>query len=403
MDHTIFYSWQSDLENNLNRSFILDVLQKAVKALTKDNNFSLNTVIDRDTYRMEGSPSIVESITGKIALADVFVCDVSIINSKQHNRPTPNPNVLYELGFASALLGWERIIMIQNTAFGDIDQLPFDLRGRRVLQYHLGQESENEEKKENKHALKKELINIFHKALEHYSRDYKTKEKNIWWGKWNIDPKYKMRKGELRISRVSSDAFFYNIEIFDGARTGEIRGKAKILTPNSAYSRIGRQENTEYCELFFKRRLENGDWLIEIEESLNCNLHHGIGTTISGHYRHSFERIVNYGYLDEIDMIEIERITGQYLPTFLENFQQLNLYKDEENDEITVISAGVKGLYTLMESIIAYNNNGDIWLAFIDPEKDLVRYFSNKPNNDHLKPKSIKNWLDKFDDKIIIY
>lgn len=137
MNYTVFYSWQSDLENRYNRSFIQDVLDKATKAFSKDENFSLDAVVDRDTFGMPGSPSIVESITGKIAKSDIFVCDISIINLSSTGRPTPNPNVLYELGFASALLGWERIIMIQNTAFGNIEKLPFDLRGRRILQYHL--------------------------------------------------------------------------------------------------------------------------------------------------------------------------------------------------------------------------------------------------------------------------
>ena len=67
MNHTVFYSWQSDLENRFNRSFIQDALDKAVKILTKDENFSLDAVVDRDTFGLPGSPSIVESITAKIA------------------------------------------------------------------------------------------------------------------------------------------------------------------------------------------------------------------------------------------------------------------------------------------------------------------------------------------------
>jgi hypothetical protein len=129
MKYTIFYSWQSDLKNKLNRSFIQDALEKAASSISKSGNFSLHAVVDRDTYGIPGSPSIVESITGKIARSDVFVCDVSIINVASKGRSTPNPNVLYELGFASAILGWERIIMLQNTAFGGSDKLPFDLRG----------------------------------------------------------------------------------------------------------------------------------------------------------------------------------------------------------------------------------------------------------------------------------
>jgi predicted nucleotide-binding protein len=113
---TIFYSWQSDLDAKYNRNFILDALEKAVKALGRDSSVTLDAVIDRDTMGLPGSPSIVESITAKIAKSDLFIADISIIGPKRKYRPTPNPNVLFELGYASAILGWERIILIQNTS-----------------------------------------------------------------------------------------------------------------------------------------------------------------------------------------------------------------------------------------------------------------------------------------------
>lgn len=397
MNYTVFYSWQSDLEQKHNRSFIQDVLKKATKALSNDENFSLDAVVDRDTFGMAGSPSIVESITGKIAKSDVFVCDISIINSHSAGRPTPNPNVLYELGFASAILGWERIIMIQNTAYGSIEQLPFDLRGRRILQYHLDDTIEG--KAEEKSKLKKQLSDVFQEALKHYNKDYVSKEKIVWWGNWSIESKIKIRGGDLHISRVSSDAFLFHIVIYDGARSGQISGKAQILTPHSAYTKIKTFDNQD-CEIIFRRRLENGEWFIEVEEGESCSIFHGHNATFSGHYKHSPEMVINYGFLDEIDLNEIERMTGKYLSVFLNNFQQFSFDKDEDDDELIVITAGVKGLYTFMESIVVLNKFGNIWCAFIDPEIDEIRYFSNLNSTD--KPSSIKNWLSRFPEKKII-
>ena len=40
-------------------------------------------------------------------------------------RPAPNPNVLLELGYAAASIGSNRVILVQNTAFGDISTLSF--------------------------------------------------------------------------------------------------------------------------------------------------------------------------------------------------------------------------------------------------------------------------------------
>lgn len=395
MNHTIFYSWQSDLDGRCNRSFILNALEKAAKDISKDENYNVDAVVDRDTFGISGSPSIVESITGKIAKSDIFVCDISIININQKGRMTPNPNVLYELGFASAILGWERIIMIQNTAFGNIEDLPFDLRGRRILQYQLEPFTEN--KKEEREKLKNDLSNILKGALKYFSEDYIVKERNIWWGNWENESKIKVRGGTLKISRVSSDSFFFNISIYDGARTGEISGKSNIITPNSAYAKIKTDDNKN-CEIIFRRRLENGVWIIEIEEGENCKFYHGLSATFSGNYKHKTELIIDHGFLDEIDMNEISRLTGKYIHIFLENFQQFGEAENLDGDNYKVVSSGVKGLYTIMESIIVTDQVGNLWCAFIDPEEDIIRYFSNSK----FRSKSVENWLLRLNDKVVI-
>lgn len=392
MNHTIFYSWQSDLENSINRSFILNALEKATKDISKDENYNIDAVVDRDTFGISGSPSIVESITGKIAKSDVFICDISIININSEGRKTPNPNVLYELGFASAILGWDRIIMIQNTAFGSIEDLPFDLKGRRILQYHLDQPSKD--RKEERVKLKNDLSNILKSALKHFGNETITKEKNIWWGNWQTESKVKTKGGNLVISRVSSDSFFFNISIYDGARTGGIHGKAHILTPNSAFAKILSFDEKD-CYIIFRRSLENDTWLIEIEEGENCNSFHGHNSTFSGIYRHKTELVIDYGFLDEIDLNEITRLTGKHVNTFLENFQQFGEAENLDGDEYIVISSGVKGLYTIMESIVVKDQIGNIWCAFIDPHFDIIRYYSNN----ELRSKSLDKWLKRLDEK----
>lgn len=138
----IFYSWQSDLPNNTNRSLILQALENVAKQLRVDTSIELEPVIDRDTLNVPGSPNIATTILNKISEAHIFVCDVSIINSTTP-KPCPNPNVLFELGYAIAKLGSERIITVLNKAFGGPEQLPFDLRMHRVLTYNLSSEDSN--------------------------------------------------------------------------------------------------------------------------------------------------------------------------------------------------------------------------------------------------------------------
>lgn len=82
-----------------------------------------------------GAPDIAKTIIEKISKSDVFICDVSIINKNSKFRKTPNPNVLFELGFAANQLGWQKIICVFNTESGKTEQLPFDINHNRLLCY----------------------------------------------------------------------------------------------------------------------------------------------------------------------------------------------------------------------------------------------------------------------------
>lgn len=137
MKNTIFYSWQSDLPNNTNRGFIESCLEKVLKNIKSISPFSLELSIDRDTKQETGTPDILDSIYTKIQKTKIFVADISIINPDYPKRKCPNPNVLLELGYASRILGWDKIFCIYNLDFGTIDDLPFDIRQRRPILYSL--------------------------------------------------------------------------------------------------------------------------------------------------------------------------------------------------------------------------------------------------------------------------
>lgn len=144
----VFYSWQSDLPNATNRTFIQQALENAAKTLRKDGSLKVEPVIDRDTIGIPGSPNISETIFRKIDQASVFVGDVSIINQSVRGyipdtRLTPNPNVLLELGYALKRLGDKQIILVLNDVYGGPELLPFDLRMRRVARYHMPEDVQN--------------------------------------------------------------------------------------------------------------------------------------------------------------------------------------------------------------------------------------------------------------------
>lgn len=166
MNKNIFYSWQSDLPSNTNRGFIEDALEKAIKALKKDE-IHLEVAIDRDIMNSTGSPDIVNTLFEKIKRCHVFVADISFINTE--GKLTPNPNVLLELGYAARCVGWENIICVFNKAYGKPEQLPFDLRFRSPLQYAV---TKDDPKAEERNTLASSLQNALKAILDkQHSRD----------------------------------------------------------------------------------------------------------------------------------------------------------------------------------------------------------------------------------------
>lgn len=161
----IFYSWQSDLPNATNRGFIQRALENAAKVIRDDNSIQVEPVVDRDTAGVPGAPDIAETIFAKIERSQVFVCDVSIVNSGS-KRPSPNPNVLIELGFARKALGSDRIVMIMNTSFGGPEILPFDLRQRRVVTYSMAEADSRAPERKKLETILEEALRTVIATLE---------------------------------------------------------------------------------------------------------------------------------------------------------------------------------------------------------------------------------------------
>lgn len=131
VDLTLFYAWQSDTEQNSNRYLIREAAKAALKKLSKDSELEESPRLDYDTKDEPGTPEIRASIFAKIDAAGLFLADVSLTGKSVQNERIPNPNVVLETGYAAAQLGWKRIILVMNKAYGDSEQLPFDLKNRR--------------------------------------------------------------------------------------------------------------------------------------------------------------------------------------------------------------------------------------------------------------------------------
>lgn len=132
-DPTIFYSWQSD--HPATRSFVRAALGLAADRASARVEDSIR--VDSGTQGIAGTAAIADTIFKKIDDAAVFVADVTFIGTSEKKsdhgdlKRLPSPNVLVELGYAIARLGWDRIILVMNIEFGPAERLPFDLRSRR--------------------------------------------------------------------------------------------------------------------------------------------------------------------------------------------------------------------------------------------------------------------------------
>jgi hypothetical protein len=199
---TIFYSWQSDLPKATNQNGIRKSLRSAINHV-EDKLIDSKIDIDEATRNTTGSPNIPQTIFTKITNSDIFICDLTTINNESEKfRKVSNPNVLIELGYAIATLGWERIIMLFNTNFGSFpDDLPFDIDRHRASSFSIKDNSD----KEGKSKLT-QLLNI---AIFPILKECPLKPAEL----KSLSPKERQR--ELDIKNLEWLMSSINIQIFD--------------------------------------------------------------------------------------------------------------------------------------------------------------------------------------------
>jgi hypothetical protein len=83
----------------------------------------------------------------------MVLADVTLMNPESSDfRKTPNPNVMYELGYAAHSKGHEAIVLLANTGSNSSTDWPFDIRNRRMIMHSFNQS--------NKAGLIRDLTSI---------------------------------------------------------------------------------------------------------------------------------------------------------------------------------------------------------------------------------------------------
>jgi CAP12/Pycsar effector protein, TIR domain len=163
MAHKLFYAWQSERPNPVCRSFIKDVLE-SISAALNQAGIDERVEIDSDTQGVPGTPEILSTILKKIEEDDVFIADLTMCRESDQDgktRRSPNPNVMFEYGYALKAKTRDRIICVMNTFYGGSDptELPFDLRHSRApFRYSLSPQCSPEDKKKVFGQLHRDLL-----------------------------------------------------------------------------------------------------------------------------------------------------------------------------------------------------------------------------------------------------
>lgn len=156
----LFYAWQSDLASTANRNGIRNALRDVTKSILP----RVALTIDEATRDTPGSPNIPAKIMEKIRACDLFVADVTTVVGKAgESRPCANPNVVFELGYAVAHVGWDRVILVINGKISPVSDLPFDFDRHRAMVYA----HDEEPTKEQKEALVRDLKGAIELVAEH--------------------------------------------------------------------------------------------------------------------------------------------------------------------------------------------------------------------------------------------
>lgn len=164
MSDSVFFSWQSDVDEAVTKTVIRKAIQRAIKQVNREialEDAERNALeYNSDTMGETGNPSVIDTICSKIDNSAAFVADVTYVATVEHNERTkglPNANVMIEYGYALKALHSEKeearkkTILIMNTAFGMPPkiELPFDLSHLRwPIQYELPSRSTDDEKKQ---------------------------------------------------------------------------------------------------------------------------------------------------------------------------------------------------------------------------------------------------------------
>ncbi|HVA46700.1 MAG TPA: hypothetical protein VNH11_10085 [Pirellulales bacterium] len=162
MEVEVFYAWQSDRPERVNRYLIRDAAAAACERITKDNSGGFVVSLDSDTQGVGGMCDIPQTILDKIDRCQVFLPDLTFVGATQDTSEPQlisNPNVLFELGYAVRSKGFGRVLAVMNEFYGGPKDQMFDVKRRWAIRYSLAEGSDKKTIKAAQQTLSSDMEN----------------------------------------------------------------------------------------------------------------------------------------------------------------------------------------------------------------------------------------------------
>jgi len=169
MDATVFYAWQSDRPRKVNRDLIHQAAEAACERISEDGSNPWNVTLDSDTQGVAGMCDIPNTILDKISRCSIFLADLTFVGKTDNGsdeQQMPNPNVLFELGFAANCLGFDPLVGVINEAYGSVEGQVFDIKRRSSLSYSVPENATSRVIEKQRDRLSRQLEEVFRTTLE---------------------------------------------------------------------------------------------------------------------------------------------------------------------------------------------------------------------------------------------
>lgn len=155
---TVFYAWQDDTDRRFNHHLIRMAFELAAARINADAALAVNVHVDADTEGVPGWAPVTQTILDKIDSCDIFAPDVTFVCKTASGKLIPNPNVMFESGYAFRARTYKAMMPIMNTAFGPPEKLPFDMGHlRHPITYYVEPTAKNAERRAVRAKLSEEI------------------------------------------------------------------------------------------------------------------------------------------------------------------------------------------------------------------------------------------------------